>query len=51
MFQELKNAEYNDIEELIFKIELTYSEIEYSTLDSKNIDASSFTAYTLPQGK
>ena len=46
IFIEVENAEYNDLEDLIFGMELTYSESEY-ILDVKYIAASS-TGYTLP---
>ena len=36
MIEQLKNIEYNDLEDMVFRIELTYSEIEY-TLDLKYI--------------
>ena len=28
IFDELKNVEYNDLEDMVFRLELTYSEIE-----------------------
>ena len=44
----MKNADYNDLKDMVFRMELTYSEIE-EILDTKNI-ATSSTRYTLPTG-
>ena len=44
----MKNAEYNDLEDMVFRTELAYSKIE-KILDIKYI-ATSVTAYTLPPG-
>ena len=48
IFEELKNAEYNDHENMIFRMELTYSEIA-GILDTTYI-ATSSRRYTLPTG-
>ena len=48
IFEELKNAEYNDHENIVFRMELTYSEIA-GILDTKYI-ATSSRRYTLPTG-
>ena len=48
IIEELKNVKCNDLENLVFRIQLTYREIEY-LLDVKHISASS-TGYTLPPG-
>ena len=45
IIDELKNAEYNDLEEMVFRKELTYGQIE-KALDVKFIPASSI-RYTL----
>ena len=45
--KKLKNGEYNDLEDIVFRMELTYKEIEY-ILDVEYIDAST-TGYILPQ--
>ena len=37
--KKLKNGEYNDLEDIVFRMELTYKEIEY-ILDVEYIDAS-----------
>ena len=46
--EELKNVEYIDLEDMVFRMELTYSEIE-KILDVKYI-ATSIIGYTLPVG-
>ena len=46
MKKELINVEYNDLGDMVFRMELTYSEIDYIS-NKKNIDASS-TGYTGP---
>ena len=46
--KEIKNVEYNDIEDRAFRLELTYYEIE-NIIDKKYIDTSS-TGYTLSEG-
>ena len=48
IIEELKSAEYNDFEEMVYRMKLKYSEIEY-ILDMKYIDGSS-TGYTVPPG-
>ena len=48
VIKELKNIKYNYLEALVFRMELTYSEIE-NILDAKYIDAS-FTENTLQPG-
>ena len=48
MTKELKDAEFSDLEDTLFKKELTYSEIE-KILDTKYI-ATSSTKDTLPTG-
>ena len=46
IIKEFKNIDYNDLEDMAFRMELTYSEIE-SILDKKYFDTST-TGYTLP---
>ena len=46
--KELKNAECNDLEYMLFRMELTYSQIEY-TFYMKYIDAST-TWFTIAEG-
>ena len=46
IIDELKNIEFNDLEDMVFRIELTYHE-NAETLDTKYIDAKS-TDYTFP---
>ena len=48
IIEELKNLEYNDFEDMAFRMGITYSEIE-KTLDMKAIDTS-FNGYTVPPG-
>ena len=48
MIEELKKEQKNDLEDVVFRMELTYSEIE-KTLDTEYI-ATSSTGYTLPLG-
>ena len=48
IIKELKNAEFKDLENMVFRRELLYSEIQF-ILYLKHIDASS-TKYTLPPG-
>ena len=47
--KELKNKEYNDLEDMVFRMELTYDE-DVDIKDDKNI-AGSATGYTLPPRK
>ena len=46
IIEDLKNIEYNDLEDMVFTMELTYSEIE-KILDINYIDTSTI-GYTLP---
>ena len=48
IIEEMKNVDYNDLEDMVFGMELTYSEIE-KILDVKYIDTSTI-GYTLPPG-
>ena len=44
----MKNIEYNELEDMVFRMELTNSEVE-NILDMKYFDAS-ITGYTVPPG-
>ena len=48
LIEELKNLEYNDLEDMVFRMGLTYSEIE-NILDMKYIPTL-VSGYTLPLG-
>ena len=48
VLKKLKNAENNEFKDMVFRMELTYSEIDY-IIDVKCIDAST-TGYTLSPG-
>ena len=48
MFQELKNLEYSDLEDMVFRMELTYHAVA-DILDTQYIDAET-AGCTLPAG-
>ena len=48
MNEEIKNAENNDLESMVFRKELTYNEIE-TVIDVKHVAKTSI-GYTLPPG-
>ena len=49
ILHELKYVKYNDLEDMVFRMEVTKAETEYTNFDVKYIDTKSI-GYTLPHG-